>query len=319
MSNFFFGRGPVAQSILGRIVLIILYASVWAILLAWLFLLGQPAEPVALKFAVVSAIGIGAGYLARRQLRGHSLTLSFLSALVAIIAGLAVLNPITRGFLGMNLLGLFPSTPEWDGLLQFCVAGLTAWLALRSWAGEPAMRTVAPRPAPARTARPARTTHPARTPRPAKPVRAASVRRPAKRAPAQPRAAAAARRPTVSAARVSISQLRERAGRRLRTTLKPLGSILAAPKRILAGNHSGPATKRKTQSRKRRLPGSTLRVRKSRGVQLSRMVEHRCPYCLEPVLANDSRGIKVCEVCHTRHHADCWAITGVCQVPHQNN
>jgi hypothetical protein len=24
-------------------------------------------------------------------------------------------------------------------------------------------------------------------------------------------------------------------------------------------------------------------------------------------------------VCHTRHHADCWSVTGVCQVPHQNH
>jgi hypothetical protein len=23
-----------------------------------------------------------------------------------------------------------------------------------------------------------------------------------------------------------------------------------------------------------------------------------------------------CEICHTLHHADCWAITGACQVPH---
>jgi hypothetical protein len=23
-----------------------------------------------------------------------------------------------------------------------------------------------------------------------------------------------------------------------------------------------------------------------------------------------------CQICHTLHHADCWAITGTCQVPH---
>jgi ribosomal protein L37AE/L43A len=46
--------------------------------------------------------------------------------------------------------------------------------------------------------------------------------------------------------------------------------------------------------------------------------EHRCPYCLDPVSRNDPRGVKECDVCHTLHHADCWAITGVCQVPHLN-
>ena len=53
-------------------------------------------------------------------------------------------------------------------------------------------------------------------------------------------------------------------------------------------------------------------------VQLAVVEEHRCPYCLEPVLRTDPRGVKECEVCHTLHHADCWAITGVCQVPHLN-
>jgi hypothetical protein len=28
--------------------------------------------------------------------------------------------------------------------------------------------------------------------------------------------------------------------------------------------------------------------------------------------------VKKCEVCNTLHHADCWAITGMCQVPHLN-
>jgi hypothetical protein len=53
-------------------------------------------------------------------------------------------------------------------------------------------------------------------------------------------------------------------------------------------------------------------------VQLALVEEHRCPYCLEPVSRNDPGGVKECEVCHTLHHADCWAITGMCQVPHLN-
>lgn len=49
---------------------------------------------------------------------------------------------------------------------------------------------------------------------------------------------------------------------------------------------------------------------------LSNQVEHRCPYCLELVEPGDLRGVVECEICHTLHHADCWAITGACQVPH---
>lgn len=51
-------------------------------------------------------------------------------------------------------------------------------------------------------------------------------------------------------------------------------------------------------------------------VQFSAYEEHKCPYCLEDVKRNDPRGVKECPVCHTLHHADCWSITGMCQVPH---
>jgi hypothetical protein len=53
-------------------------------------------------------------------------------------------------------------------------------------------------------------------------------------------------------------------------------------------------------------------------LQISLYEEHRCPFCLEDVKQNDPRGVKKCEVCNTLHHADCWAITGFCQVPHLN-
>jgi hypothetical protein len=53
-------------------------------------------------------------------------------------------------------------------------------------------------------------------------------------------------------------------------------------------------------------------------VQLASTEDHRCPYCLEIVQPNDRRGIVECKICHTLHHADCWAITGTCQVPHLN-
>jgi hypothetical protein len=49
---------------------------------------------------------------------------------------------------------------------------------------------------------------------------------------------------------------------------------------------------------------------------LSDQEEHRCPYCLELIDRDDQRGVVECEICHTLHHADCWAITGACQVPH---
>ena len=49
---------------------------------------------------------------------------------------------------------------------------------------------------------------------------------------------------------------------------------------------------------------------------LSSQEEHRCPYCLELIDPKDRRGVVECDICHTLHHADCWVITGACQVPH---
>ncbi len=54
------------------------------------------------------------------------------------------------------------------------------------------------------------------------------------------------------------------------------------------------------------------------GPRVLSVVEDRCPYCFDVVKRNDPRGVRVCEVCGTPHHADCWAITGKCQVPHLN-
>jgi len=48
-------------------------------------------------------------------------------------------------------------------------------------------------------------------------------------------------------------------------------------------------------------------------------MEHRCPFCLEVIERNDPRGVRICSICHTHHHADCWAVTGTCQVPHHHD
>jgi hypothetical protein len=42
----------------------------------------------------------------------------------------------------------------------------------------------------------------------------------------------------------------------------------------------------------------------------------KCPYCLQPIAPHDPRGVVTCPICKTRHHKDCWDVTGMCQVPH---
>ena len=66
-----------------------------------------------------------------------------------------------------------------------------------------------------------------------------------------------------------------------------------------------------------RLRRRGLRRKRTR-LRLAAQVEHRCPYCLEIVEPRDPRGAVECSTCHAFHHADCWAVTGTCQVPHHN-
>jgi hypothetical protein len=86
-------------------------------------------------------------------------------------------------------------------------------------------------------------------------------------------------------------------------------------------NNGTPATGR---AKVKKMKEPTVRPKKKRAsqrkpkIQFALVEEHRCPYCLDAVTHNDPRGVKECEVCHTLHHADCWTITGVCQVPHLN-
>ncbi len=84
-----------------------------------------------------------------------------------------------------------------------------------------------------------------------------------------------------------------------------------------------PATPPALRRARRRFPQPQLAAPRRRsnhnnGLHVGSVVEDRCPYCFDIVKRNDPRGVHICEVCGTPHHADCWAITGKCQVPHLN-
>ncbi len=111
-----------------------------------------------------------------------------------------------------------------------------------------------------------------------------------------------------------------------RARVKPAGSGRA---RVKSGATPGTRSRSNNGSRAsvlrdaKKKKDSVVRPKRKRSsqkahIQFALVEEHRCPYCLETVTRNDPRGVKECEVCHTLHHADCWAITGMCQVPHLN-
>lgn len=104
--------------------------------------------------------------------------------------------------------------------------------------------------------------------------------------------------------------------------IRGIGSFFASLISGIASLGSSAADWMPRQNRVRfprmQLPRARSRANQDGAARIVSVVEERCPYCLDVVKRNDPRGVKVCEVCRTPHHADCWAITGKCQVPHLN-
>ena len=108
------------------------------------------------------------------------------------------------------------------------------------------------------------------------------------------------------------------------------GVATVGPRRGASGTrHSGPIHPRSRPIRPVVKKALAIRPRSGRtrrrslfqgrsAVQLAAHEEHRCPYCLQEIVAGDGRGSVECPICHTLHHKDCWDITGTCQVPHLN-
>lgn len=125
--------------------------------------------------------------------------------------------------------------------------------------------------------------------------------------------------PAVPARPNSARSIRPRIGRPQNWSLN-LREVPRLAGRSSSGNGSRPSV----HPRPKLISRQPVKVKSRNGssrqalVQLALVEEHRCPYCLEPVLRTDPGGVKKCEVCHSLHHADCWAITGTCQVPHMN-
>jgi hypothetical protein len=112
----------------------------------------------------------------------------------------------------------------------------------------------------------------------------------------------------------------------LRNLRGPAVSVSPTPRQQERHRPAAQLTVRQTPSRTRsqgsqlvrQKPVRRVRRRPKVAIRLSAAQEHRCPYCLELVDPDDPRGVEICPICHTLHHADCWAVTGTCQVPHHH-
>jgi hypothetical protein len=78
----------------------------------------------------------------------------------------------------------------------------------------------------------------------------------------------------------------------------------------------GPLRRSYDHLRVRLARAASWRPRRSSPIRFTGAAEDRCPYCLDIVNDHDRRGVTTCPVCHTRHHAECWDVTGTCQIAH---
>lgn len=242
----------------------------------------QTLLPAALDFATSAAVGVTAGLTTRWTLKGRAGLLHMLAAIAVTISGLIILGLVTWQQAGIKML-ITRSEADWNALGQVIVGACSAWFALRAWRSS--VQITSPAPASpehfsGRLAPPPRVTRPRRSRR------------------GSARSAAA-------------------------------GGLAAVPTHWLA-SLSGVA--RSIELPRWRAPHITLphwrmpqvelrnpfRGRDS-VIKVNGVTEERCPYCLDVIAKHDPRGVHVCPICHTPHHADCWAMTGMCQIPHYHN
>jgi hypothetical protein len=242
--------------------------------------------PIALSLAATAGLGLLSGFVVRWTLPSRASLRRMLASLAALTVGLLTLGLMTRGQAGVGPLSPPFVTINWLGLGHIALAAFAAWLALQAWQPKHTGLSLADR---WRARWEASALH-----REIARGREWLARARAWMDSLQP--------PTSASAPASRARVRVHAARPRR-----LGwNVLDRVREIL--------NRRDEAARHRRVRPRPARY--ASPVRFIGLEEHRCPYCLELVEPNDPRGVEVCAICHTRHHADCWAVTGVCQVPH---
>lgn len=293
MINSFLGKMLVAtlQTVLGSVILLLS------------FLVRETVDIFVLKYAIVIATGLLSGFSTRRFLKDKPQFLKFWVALIGISLSLGALQMISGGFMGINILTPPKQSPDWRGLSEFAISALGAWLVLTAFQAQP--RSDVP-----------------------------SIK--------TSDSAQAALIMDKGSDRI-VDQLRGWISKFSLPTLKLFDKKRNAKQKESVKIAKGKPVKLRTRKANQPKPAKVSvsrnvvvnskpavhvnkphwagmktfwRKKPAVGLKFVGQQEHSCPYCLEPVLSNDPRGVKVCSTCHTHHHADCWGVAGACQVPH---
>jgi hypothetical protein len=303
-----FSMQNINDSLPGRILTVLLATLTMAGLFYLVFFTNRGIVPAVLRWVLVAALGLAAGFAARAFLPGRTLILRFFSALLGVLAGLIFLGIVSRGLLGT----VFPASNQeglnlgWVG--EFALASAAAWLSLSAWKISPQSKPKSK----SRVGRQIRSTGQGPKKRQTRPKKTVQPQRQRTLTPA-PRAHSTQVGQTLPMAQ---REFWERRWKRLQSRLRHWWEHgIEQPQLPLPRLPKAKRPAVRLQARHKR---QVTRPRATAGIPL-RLIgieEHRCPFCLEVVEKNDPRGVKVCPICHTYHHADCWEVTGTCQVPH---
>ncbi|MEW5827573.1 MAG: hypothetical protein AB1846_01690 [Chloroflexota bacterium] len=299
-----------------KLVLLFLLGCAAALGIAILFRSGLDAPEIALAVFADAALGLLAGISARLVLRKWNIVFRFVVSLATLFLSLNILGFFTGWRLG---LGFTPTLaqPDWLGLAQVGIGVLAislSMLVLRRTA--PRVPSAPPKPAPAK--KPGDSGRKSSS-RPAfKMPKWPQFRMPSLSRPKLPqfRKPSLPRLPKLSWPAIGPSKrdagLKVRGAAKVKKPRKTVSAAALTPTRYAAKPSALVVPKPARKPVKARRRGRSE-------IQLAKVEEHVCPYCLEPVVANDPRGMVECKICHTQHHGDCWEITGACQVPHYNS
>jgi len=306
-----------------RVTLLTVLTQLWSAAMAVavpLVLLGGSADLLVVDLEVTALLGLAAGLGSRLILRKRTLLLQIAAASTGVLQSLLIAGYLTSGKTGIVPEIGAGRAPD---MIRLGIGFFLAWLSVAAFRRR---RTMVQRKAgvegtviqPSNTAVQTGPTQPqkgwvrtriaavkknmnSRTAYLRK--NRTTVRKPFTSVKTKGRSSSGSGRSKTGSAR------KVRTARKAKTTAAAVRTKSASrakkPLTIVKSRQNGAAKKRS---------GNVLREQ----ISLNGLEEHRCPYCLDIVEKKDPRGVKICPICHTWHHADCWDVTGTCQIPHKH-
>lgn len=300
----------LVDNVLGRLVLTALSAVVVALAIPFLFYTNSVFLPTVLRWTALALLGCFTGIAARSLLSDYHIVIRLIYAWGVLLGCLWLVFQLTGGYVGFELVPYANPVIDWGRSGQILFSALITWLAVFAQR-KPRVRV-----------------NPDKQTAEAQPLNLPKVR-----ATKKNKSVKVDRKPSrINPPAPALPRLKpwqpplKNLGKRFRLWQRQAGEA-ASHSRQKAGTlwkRSRQALRLpfKPSSRKVNLSSPRLKVPSKPSpaplVHLVGTEEHRCPYCLELVEPDDPRGIIICPECHTYHHADCWAVTGACQVPHHH-